>query len=554
MSALAVCAAYAQPNVSAVLNNASYALPGLPNAGIAQGSLMAIFGTGLSSGNMTATSFPLQANMGGTSVRVTSGGTSVDALMIYTTAGQLGAILPSNTPVGDATLTVTAGGQTSRPFSFRVVRSAFGTFTSNQQGSGPGAVQIAISGTEQPINALNRPARPGQTMILWGTGLGPATANEAAGPIPGDLPINVEVFVGNRPATVTYKGRSGCCAGIDQIAFIVPEGVEGCYVPVVVKIGDVVSNFSTISVARTGNVCSDPTSFSSADIEAAQNNGNFRFGIIGLARSRSQISVPGIGSLNSNTDVGYADFSRFTLNQLVTSQGGSDQGFAVSLGACSVVTFRSTQEGGRPVDPIQPVTLDAGDAITVRGPAGEKRLTKQQDGSYYAELGGGTEMPSIPGVPTIPGLPQATPLFLNPGSYTISAPGGSGGNAVGNFNVPFTLPAMVTWTNQDAITNPSRSSNLQITWTGGDPNTQVIMSGMSFNNNVGAMFICMERASAQQFSIPSYVLSLLPASSGQIGGTLSVGGSTNPVRFTATGLDAGYISATSTTSKTVNWR
>lgn len=557
VSALAVCAVSAQPSVSAVLNNASYALPGLPNSGIAQGSLMAIFGTGLASGNMTATAFPLQANMGGTSVRVTSGGTNVDALMIYTTAGQLGAILPSNTPVGDATMTVTSGGQTSRPFSFRVVRSAFGIFTSNQAGNGPGAVQIAISGTEQPINALNRPARPGQTMILWGTGLGPTTANEAGGAVPGDLAgINVEVFVGGRPATVSYKGRSGCCAGIDQIAFVVPQGVEGCYVPVVVKTGDVVSNFATISVASSGDVCSDPLSFNASDIQAAQSSGNFRLGSVNLVRTKSQISMQGI-TVNQNQDSGIAVFERFNLNQLLSSQGGSQSGFGVSLGACSVVTFRAEGENPGPVDPIRTVSLDAGDAITVSGPKGEKRLTKQaQTGGYFAELGGGMDFSGIPGLPPggIPGLPQATPLFLDPGSYRISAPGGSGPDSIGNFNTQFTMPQLVTWSNEASISNPARSSDLRINWTGGDPSSFVYMSGMSFNNQVGAMFICYERASANGFTIPSYVLSLLPPSSGQIPGFLSVGGATSPARFTARDLDAGYITASSTTQKTVTWR
>lgn len=284
VSAIALGAASAQPVVNAVLNNASYALPSLPNAPIAQGSLMAIFGTGLSGSNMVATSFPLQTNMGGTSVRVTVGGTNVDAPMIYTTAGQIGAVLPSNTPTGTGTLTVTNNGQVSRAAEIRVVRSAFGIFTSNQQGSGPGAVQNVVSSSDQPINALTRPARPGQTVILWGTGLGPTSAAGDVGAVPGDLPIDVEVYVGGRRASVTYKGRSGCCSGIDQIFFVVPEGVAGCYVPVVVKIGDIVSNFSTIAVAPAGaSVCSDPTGYGAQELQTAQNTGNLRVGTISRA-------------------------------------------------------------------------------------------------------------------------------------------------------------------------------------------------------------------------------------------------------------------------------
>ena len=53
-----------------------------------------------------------------------------------------------------------------------VVPSAFGIFARNEAGSGPGVVQNYISATDQPLNAPIGPARPGQVMILWGTGLG----------------------------------------------------------------------------------------------------------------------------------------------------------------------------------------------------------------------------------------------------------------------------------------------------------------------------------------------------------------------------------------------
>ena len=551
---MAAAAAYSQPVANAVLNNASYTRPGLPNAGIAQGSMVAIFGTGLATGNMTATSFPLTSNMGGTSVKVTVGGTTVDALMVYTTPNQIGAIIPSNTPVGQASATVTLNGQTSRPVNFEVVRSAFGIFTINQRGSGPGIVQNVISGTEQPVNALTTPARPGQTMILWGTGLGPTTQNEAAGAVPGDLPIDVEVWVGNRRATVTYKGRSGCCAGIDQIAFTVPEGVEGCYVPVIVKTGTVVSNFTTMSVARTGSACSDPNGFGTAELESASRTGTGRIGTVNFSRISSSMSVSGM-TLNSRIDSGYAGFTEYTYQQLIGSQGTTADSFLVSLGACSVMTFEMRGETPGPVNPITFKMLDAGPSISVTGPKGSKTLQKQE-GAYYAQLGGGTELPNIPGLPTggIPGLPTPEPLYLDPGSYTVSAPGGSGPDSIGNFNVQFTMPQMVTWTNESSINNVARAQDLRITWSGGDPNSFVLISGMSMNNQVAAMFICNERASASQFTVPSYVLSVLPASSGQLPGMLTVTNASAPTRFTAPRLDAGYITTSSGTSKSVRYQ
>jgi uncharacterized protein (TIGR03437 family) len=206
--------ATAQPVVSSALNAASYALPELPGSGLAQGSMFIVFGQRLGPATLDIiNSFPLPTTLASTSIRVTVSGTTVDAYIIYSSAGQVAAILPSRTPSGPGTLTLTYNGQTSGALNVRVVPSAFGAFSVNQAGSGPGIVQNFVSQTDLPINALTRPARAGQTAILWGTGLGPVTADERAGAVPGDLPLSVEVYVGGRRANVSYKGRSGCCAG-----------------------------------------------------------------------------------------------------------------------------------------------------------------------------------------------------------------------------------------------------------------------------------------------------------------------------------------------------
>ncbi|MGH9627953.1 MAG: hypothetical protein ACRD7E_06385 [Bryobacteraceae bacterium] len=126
VSAAFLAAAFAQPVVSSggVMNAASYALPGLPNSGIAQGSMFIVFGSRLGpSALVQANSFPLLANLAGTSIRVTVNGTGVDALMVYTVAGQAVAVLPSNTPAGNGTLTVSYNGQTSAGVPVRVRES-----------------------------------------------------------------------------------------------------------------------------------------------------------------------------------------------------------------------------------------------------------------------------------------------------------------------------------------------------------------------------------------------------------------------------------------------
>ena len=42
-----------------------------------------------------------------------------------------------------------------------------------------------------------------------------------------------------------------------RIAFQVPEGLDGCYVPVVATMGAAVSNFTAVSVSASGGPCSD---------------------------------------------------------------------------------------------------------------------------------------------------------------------------------------------------------------------------------------------------------------------------------------------------------
>lgn len=549
--------ACAQPTIDSggVTNAASYALPELPSGALARGGMIVIKGNNLGPNPLQIISeFPLPLALAGTSVKATVGGTTVDLYMIYTSTRQLAAILPSQTPEGTGTLTVTYNGQTSATAPIRVVRSAFGIFTLNQGGSGPGVFQNANSGTDQPINTLTVGARPGQLVIIWGTGLGPVTENEATGPRPGDMTgVPVEVYVGGRRADVTYRGRSGCCAGIDQIVFTVPQGVEGCYVPVVVKIGDIVSNFTTMSVSSRAGSCTDLSGFSGSQIETAQRNGNLRIGGVSLVRTVTKISVPGFGSIESKADAGAASFFRYNFDDLLRAQGIGGGGFTSTvLGSCTVFSVRGQSQGGV-VDVVRPVELDAGPVINVNGPKGAKQLTRQQGGVYAATLSSGG--PNIPG---IPGGGTAVE-YLDPGTYRIdNGSGGSGANAVGAFTASITIPQLLNWTNMDAVETVNRAAGQQITWTGGDPNGYVYIFGLSSSgasaNSVSSVFYCTERTSAGQFTIPSYVLSTLPATTGQNFGFLSVNNVVNPVSFTAPGLDVGAITATAGASKTVTFR
>ncbi|MBM3753511.1 MAG: hypothetical protein FJW38_05985 [Acidobacteria bacterium] len=410
-AALAMTAA-AQPAITGALNTASYLVRGLPNSGLAQGSMIAIFGRNIGPAAITqAGAFPLPTTLGGTSARLTAGGQNFDLFLVYSVATQVGAIVPSNVPVGNATLSVSFGGQTSSTIPVEIVQSQLGIFTINQAGSGPAVVQNVNSESDRPINTILASARPNQAMILWGTGLGPIQSSDAQSPPVGDLNQPIEVFVGSRRANVLYKGRSGCCAAIDQIVFEVPGGVSGCYVPLVVKNGNRVSNTTSISVAPNGGRCSDPFGFSDAELSVAEASGRLRFGSVNLSRISSKQTVMGL-SLDSTIDAGGASFTEFTLQQLLASRGPG--GNAVTLGACTLFTFSGNDS--QSVDPIRPRILDAGAAINVTGPKGSKPIAKAAGGLYSTTFANAIQLP--PGIPAppipIPGFGE--PPFLDAGS------------------------------------------------------------------------------------------------------------------------------------------
>jgi len=116
-------------------------------------------------------------------------------------------------------------------------------------------------------------------------------------------------------------------------------------------------------------------------------------------------------------------------------------------------------------EPVQPESLDAGPALTVKGPSGTRTITdiKALGLDYYKGVTFGD---------TAPGN------FFDPGHYTVTGPGGKG---VGPFMASIDVPSVpFVWTNIPSILTPlDRSKDLTIKWTGGIPNTQVTAVGGS---------------------------------------------------------------------------
>jgi uncharacterized protein (TIGR03437 family) len=361
----------AQPSISAggVYNVASYVPTGLPGAAIAQGSLFVVFGKNMGPVALAVAPSPLPTTLSGTSLSVTINGAKITPYMYYTSAGQLGALMPSNTPAGTGTITVTYNGTTSTTQPVTVVASSVGIFTLNQAGSGPGI----ITNPAYAVNSLTSASAPGDAVIVWATGMGAVSAagNEAAGTAAlASIPGTFKVFVGGASATI-YDAARSAYPGLDQIVFYVPAGVTGCHVPVVIQTGNIISNFVTMSIG-TGGVCSDPvgTGLTPTQLTQLQQKGTVAFGSIGLNRTLTpgaSFSIPGappITTPSSTIDSGSAVFERYTFQQYTAATGVN----VTTFGACSVYFYTGSTTSF--TDPIQPVGLDAGTAITVTGPSG----------------------------------------------------------------------------------------------------------------------------------------------------------------------------------------
>lgn len=323
------------PTITNVTNAASNITAGLPNAGIAQGAIFLIFGSDLGPNLISIAQNAFQStNLSGTSISVTVNGITVAPLLYYTSAKQVGALLPSNAPVGTGTITVTYNAQASARAQITVVANNLGIFTVTSDGQGVGIVTnpdySLVSVTPEtpcggPYTTCGA-ANPGDTLILWATGLGPVNGSDAAGAGLGVRMPNIPLtlWLGGVQANVIYQGRSGCCIGEDQIVFVVPNGPTGCAVPLAVQIGVEISNYTVMAVAPKGTRTCTPNAsyFSSSSVQQITSNGAFNVGGVSVWRQpniNAQGKLPGTRTMDRRASSGSRSLQRFNPSLFLTS-------------------------------------------------------------------------------------------------------------------------------------------------------------------------------------------------------------------------------------------
>jgi len=241
-----VAGAYAQaaPVVGGVVNAATF-----KSGAIAPGTLITIFGSGLSTSTGTASSVPLPTTLAGTVVLLNEQPISLS----FVSPGQINAQLPFKLPNGSARLTIRDANGGTASASIPIADSSPGIFTITADGKGEA---IATHSDSSLIKrASGKYARGGETVVLYCTGLGDVDGTPFAGepapisPLPSAIQ-KVEVIMNGKPANVVYAGLTPGSVGLYQINVVVPDQLGGD-VSTRIRIGTSTSNETTINVSGT---------------------------------------------------------------------------------------------------------------------------------------------------------------------------------------------------------------------------------------------------------------------------------------------------------------
>ena len=209
--------------IAQVYNSASF------DTRLSPGALAAVFGTNL--GTTTSTV-------------VTVGGKA--AAVLNASATQFNIQIPVDAGVGATSVQV----GNSAPFPVTLTQYAPGLYSAASSGAG---LALALHSDQSLVNAAN-PAAPGETISIFGTGLGATNPPVATGmPAPGSSPavtvVQPTVTIGGVAAKVAFSGLQANQVGVYQNNVTIPAtGLSNGDQPVVLSIGGSSSNTVQIPV------------------------------------------------------------------------------------------------------------------------------------------------------------------------------------------------------------------------------------------------------------------------------------------------------------------
>lgn len=484
---------------------------------LAPGVVFVVFGTGLGPASLAAASAPnYPTSLAGTSISFTrsGGGAPVAARVVYTVATQVAGLLPSSVTPGEYSVTISYNGEISPPRPVTVVARSFGIATANSAGTGPAQATIgnvnggislvrlttgstSFGGYDWPLS----PARPGDTLVLWGTGGGADAANDTGG-TSGDQTAagNFKVVVGGREVTPLYAGASSGYPGLWQINFNVPpDAVLDCFVPVAVSANGELSNVVTIAIAPPGQTSCTTAGLPASALPKVDAGGLLTGGGFSFTRATATNSFVLPDGTRTPTVTATVETVQGGINRY-SAAAVAELNSGIRIDRC--IVFQKTDFQTRIGIGLPDGSLDAGLRIPVSGPG----------------VPAGAAMDRAPNNLYSLALPVPT---LRAGTYTVA---GTGGTGVAAFSRSIDLPGDFNATNFNSIQSIRRDQPLTITWTGGAPGSVQIngtfwrtVSGSDANPATwriqAATFTCTVPASQGSYTVPVSVLALLPPSS-----------------------------------------
>jgi uncharacterized protein (TIGR03437 family) len=234
------------PQVLAVTNSAS-----LVQGSMAPGELISVFGLGLGPAALTifdpsTPPIPVALPTTAPSTSVTINGAA--APLLYTSATQVGVIVPHTLAGVSAQVVVTYNGVASQPFTVAVAPVEPGVYSLAASGQGAGAIlnYSAVTG-DYTINSNANAAGRGSIVVIYMTGAGTTTSavdNMLIPASPAVTPVLApSVKIGGLAATVVAaQAPPGSVPGLIQLNVTVPSAaIPGPALPVVVTVGGVQS-------------------------------------------------------------------------------------------------------------------------------------------------------------------------------------------------------------------------------------------------------------------------------------------------------------------------
>jgi uncharacterized protein (TIGR03437 family) len=203
---------------------------------MAPGGYISIYGNNLSTASFSASSLPLQTQLGATQVILAGKQLPLN----FAGTGQINAVVPFDTPINTTQqLIVQQGTQLSAPEPVVLSAAQPAIFTQDQSGQGFGViVGYKANGSGSFLVDANHPVSAGDTLVIYCTGLGSVDQSAVAGNAGPSSPLanatnTVTATIGGQSATVAFAGLAPQLT-VYQVNLIVPTGVTpGTSVPLI---------------------------------------------------------------------------------------------------------------------------------------------------------------------------------------------------------------------------------------------------------------------------------------------------------------------------------